>query len=168
MRIGARTDPGLRMPPQEKRIAYSLAGAGVAAFATIWTPWNGGTHLVGFLLGATFAGSLALLALQGHRLWTAFGAFLNGVFAPWGFAYIFGAAYIAFAGWLAWRAHRAVKASINADPLGGATPLPARTTRRPSRSAPSKKKKDLAIESGRVTPKGTAKRRSPKRTSRTR
>ena len=151
-------DPGLRLLPEEQRIAYGLAAVSAVAFVVVWTPWNGGDHLTGFLLALSFSAALAFIALQGHRLWTAFASFLLGIFGPWGFAYIFGAAFVAFAFWLAWRAHRAVKASINADPAGPkATPLP--------------QKKTTSIESGRVTPKGSAgkvRRKSPKRTSRTR
>lgn len=147
-----RTDPGLRMLPQEQRIGYGLALFSALAFAVVWTPWNGGNHLAGFVLAVMFSAALALLARQGHRLWTAFAAFLTGIFGPWGFAYIFGAVFIAFAFWLGWRAHRAIKASINTDSsalLGRATPIP---DRRPKE-----------ISSGRVTPKGTARRKSPKR-----
>lgn len=147
-----RTDPGLRLLPQEQRIAYGLAAFSVLAFLAVWTPWNGGDHVAGFVLAVMFSFALALLARQGHRLWTAFAAFLTGIFGPWGFAYIFGAFFIAFAFWLAWRAHRAIKASINADPAavaGRATPM---ADRRPK-----------PITSGRVTPKGTSRRKSPKR-----
>ena len=147
-----RTDPGLRMVPQEQRIAYGLAIFSALVFLVIWTPWNGGDHIAGFVLAVMFSGALALLARQGHRLWTAFAAFLTGIFGPWGLAYIFGALFIAFAFWLGWRAHRSIKASINTDPaalLGRATPIP--------------QKKKVEITSGRVTPKGTARRRSPKR-----
>lgn len=130
------------MRAEEQRLAYGLAAAAVVIFAVIWTPWNGGGHLAGFVLSSCFAGALALAGRRGHRVWTAFVAFLVGVFGPWGFAYIFGVGYVAFAVWLGWRAHRSIKASLNASPdvvSGRATPLP---------PAPRR-------QSGRVTPKST-------------
>ena len=151
-RVKRPTDPALLLRPEEKRLAYGLTVLAGFAFLLVWQPWKGGDRLTGAALSLLFPASMALVVRQGHRLWTAFAAFLLGIFGPWGNAFIFGAAYIAFAFWLGWKAHRSVKASVNADMttiLGKATPLP--------------EKKKPAIESGRVTPKGTARRRSPKR-----
>jgi hypothetical protein len=146
---GMAPQAALRLQPEERRLAHSLAAMAVVVFTVVWTPWDGGARLAGFLISSAMAGSLAIVARYvGQRLWTAFAAFLLGLFGGWGSAYIVGAFFIAFAFWLGWRAHRTVKATVNADPdRVRATPLAA--------------KKTTAIESGRVTPKKP--RRSPKR-----
>lgn len=141
------------MRPEEQRIGYGLAAAAVVLFVAIWTPWNGGDHMLGFVLASAFAAALALLTRKGHRLWTAFASFLVGVFGPWGFAYIFGAIYLAFGFWLGWRAHRTIKASLDTDAdalMGRATPLP--------------RQKSTSVATGRVTAK-KAKRASPPKRS---
>jgi hypothetical protein len=48
---------------------------------------------------------LAVGAARRHRGVMAIGAFATG-FGPWGFAYILGAPYLAFAAYLLWRANR--------------------------------------------------------------
>ena len=144
------------MLPQEQKIAFGLAAGAAVAFGAIWQPWLGGNHLTGFLLGLAFCASLTIVARQGHRLWTAFASFLIGLFGPWPApsgttpTYILGVFYVAFAFWLGWRAHRSLKATLNAEPTAvRATPIPP--------------KRQTAITSKRVTPKGTRSRRSPKR-----
>lgn len=56
-------------------------------------------------LGLAFVGVLAFGTVRGHRGLMAIGAFLTG-FGPWGFAYIFGAPFLACAAFLLWRANR--------------------------------------------------------------
>lgn len=177
------------MEPREQRIGWYLALASIPVLAVITTPWNGGENLAAFGFTLVFPASFALVIRQGHRIWTAFGAFLVGLLGPWSFAYLAGAPFVAFAFWLALRARReALAVPANAPPRdisisaanarpasspwwrrrrrGAAadssdTPSDPRTARRtaPSRSKPS----DAGVKSGRVTPKGTARRRSPKR-----
>ena len=57
------------------------------------------------LLGMAFAFVLAIGSIKGHRGVMAIGAFLTA-FGPWGFAYIFGAPFLACAAFLLWRANR--------------------------------------------------------------
>ena len=135
------------LQPQEQRTAYALAGASAVAFLLLWRPWLGGNHVQIFLLAVAFSAAFALVARQGHRLWTAFSAFLLGLFPPWGFAYIAGTVYVAFAFWLGWKAHRSLKSTLNA-------PTDA------VRATPIAPKKSAPIQSGRFTPK---KPRPPKR-----
>ena len=56
-------------------------------------------------IGAALAAVLAVGAARRHRGVMAIGAFATG-FGPWGFAYILGAPYLAFAAYLLWRANR--------------------------------------------------------------
>ncbi|HEX7167919.1 MAG TPA: hypothetical protein VF230_13155 [Acidimicrobiales bacterium] len=138
-----RRDPALAMRPQDQAIAYALASFATAVFASEWQPWKGGQALTGFVVGVFGVGALATVARQGHRVWTAFAAFLNGFNPAWGFTYVFGALFIAYAFWLGWRTHRDLKASLDVDPTRvTGTPMP------PASSAVR----------GRVTPKGTTAR----------
>jgi hypothetical protein len=84
----------------ERRAAVALAvlaaiGFGLLQHDTLWL----------VAIGVGVAVVLAAGALTGHRALMAIGAFVCG-FGPWGFAYIFGAPYLAFAGFLLWRANR--------------------------------------------------------------
>lgn len=132
------SDPALRLRDDERRYAYLLAAGASALFFVSWQPWRGGQRLIGFALGVVFTAGLAFAARRGHRVWTAFAAFLVGFDPAWGAFFIFGAAYIAFAFWLAWRAHRTLKATLNADPNRvRATPMPPPkrvTPKRPGRT----------------------------------
>jgi len=158
--VRRRTDPALLLLPKEQRVGYLLAGLSAIGFFVVWTPWNGGSHATGFGLALLFSFSLALVTRQGHRLWTAFTAFLIGTFGPWGFAYVFGAIYIGFAFWLGLRAHRAVKASVEGRPV--ATEVRDAVTAKPAPKK-SSSKNPSSVTSGRVTPKKTPPRRNARR-----
>jgi hypothetical protein len=56
-------------------------------------------------LGVALASVLAVGAIVRNRAVMAIGAFITA-FGPWGFAYIFGAPYLALAAFLLWRANR--------------------------------------------------------------
>jgi hypothetical protein len=164
------------MTDQERRYVDYLAAGALVVFVFLYHPWTAHERtsrltLTGF--GVLFAGSFWLLGRLRHRLWAAFGAFLFGLFAPWGFAYIFGAAYVAFAFWLVWRAHRASRSGLNASDGPRITAMPAAAARptSTSRSEPelkntakaktkTKTKPKATITSGRFTPK----KARPKRT----
>jgi hypothetical protein len=77
-----------------------LATLAAVAFGWMWhdTLWVAA-------IGVTLALFLALASVRGHRAFMAIASFLTG-FGPWGFAYIFGAPYLAFAAFLLWRANR--------------------------------------------------------------
>lgn len=119
-----------------------MAAAAVVVFAVLWRPWVGGPRLAFFAFGVGFAALLAGGAWWGNRMACAFAAFLVAVFAPWAFAYLLGAAYLAFGAWLAVRANRDARALVAGDGPAEAPPT-SRSQRRPGGRAGG----------GRVTPK---------------
>lgn len=169
----------MRMDDRERRIGWYLAIAAVPVLMVITTPWKGVDHLGPFAFTLLFPGSFALVVKQRHRVWTSVAAFLIGLLGPWSFAYLAGAPFVAYAFWLASRARKLSKAvaimSAPDDPTEGDAPPAGRFgRRRPPRtaasrrastspSAPARKPSSAGVDSGRVTPKGTSKRRSPKR-----
>jgi hypothetical protein len=80
-----------------------LAVLAAMAFGWMWhdTLW---VAAIGVGLGLF----LALASVRGHRALMAVAAFVTG-FGPWGFAYIFGAPYLAFAAFLLLQANRVDK-----------------------------------------------------------
>ena len=87
----------------EQRVASGAALAAGAFFAVLWRPWEGGARWWFFAIGLVLALGLYGTSRLGHRAFTAFGAFVLGVFGPWDIWYLFGAFYVGFAFWLARR-----------------------------------------------------------------
>jgi hypothetical protein len=130
--VGARA--ALRLLDDERRYLNWLAFAAAVAFVLLYRPWLSDDQRSRLLLagfGVTFAAALWALGRLHHRLWAAFGAFLVGLFAPWGFAYVFGSVYVAFAFWLVWRAHRASRSGLTETGTGTSTGTGAEAEKRP-------------------------------------
>jgi hypothetical protein len=99
------------MAPEERRLAASMAGAAVVFFVVFWRPWEGGARLAFAAFGVAFAAALGATAWWGNRVFCALAAFVLGVFGPWYFLSLLGAAYVGLAAWIGLRASRAARPS---------------------------------------------------------